>query len=130
MTIISNFFNFPAHPNLRLFITHGGLLSLTETSSAGVPLIVIPIFGDQYNNAAAVVERGQGVRLDYANFTADSLSWAIGEILSNPRYASDNMIIFVIHFKLNDFCIPLYCNPFNNNPSTEVGDSDTNIGHF
>lgn len=80
------FFAIPAHPNLKAFITHGGLLSLTEASSAGIPLIVIPIFGDQYHNAAAVVGRGQGVRLDYANFTAESLSWAVGEILSNPKY--------------------------------------------
>lgn len=78
-----------AHPNLKAFVTHGGLLSLTEASSAGIPLVVIPIFGDQYQNAAAVVGRGQGVRLDYTNFTAESLSWAIGEVLSNPKYVQN-----------------------------------------
>jgi glucuronosyltransferase len=36
-----------AHPNVKLFVTHGGLLSCTESILRGKPIVGIPIFGDQ-----------------------------------------------------------------------------------
>jgi hypothetical protein len=52
------------HPNLRTFITHCGQNSLTETIWARVPVIGIPLFGDQLYNAIVTVQRGLGVYLD------------------------------------------------------------------
>ncbi|CAD5209562.1 unnamed protein product [Bursaphelenchus okinawaensis] len=40
------------------FMTHGGQNSVTEATYAGVPLVVVPLFGDQPRNAEAVKERG------------------------------------------------------------------------
>ncbi|KMZ05330.1 uncharacterized protein Dsimw501_GD18375, isoform C [Drosophila simulans] len=39
-----------AHPNLRLFITHGGLQSVMEAIDNGVPMLGLPLFFDQFNN--------------------------------------------------------------------------------
>ncbi|XP_077289499.1 UDP-glycosyltransferase UGT5-like [Arctopsyche grandis] len=75
-----------AHPNVKLFISHGGFLSCTEATHFGVPLLAIPIFGDQSINARAVVRRGHGVVLDYMNITDVSFKWALDEVLENPRY--------------------------------------------
>ena len=36
-----------AHKNVKLFVTHGGLLSCTESILRGKPVVGIPIFGDQ-----------------------------------------------------------------------------------
>lgn len=43
---------FLAHPNTKLFITHGGLLSTTETTYHGVLILAVPVFADQEMNAA------------------------------------------------------------------------------
>lgn len=75
-----------AHKNVRLFITHGGLLSCTESIYHGVPVIGIPIFGDQLLNMARVTSAGWGLQVLYTNLTEESLSWALTEILSNPSY--------------------------------------------
>lgn len=76
-----------AHPNIKLFITHGGMLGTTEGFYHGVPMIGIPIFGDQPVNVARNVERGFAVSLDRGNLTEVSVSWAIREILDNPKYS-------------------------------------------
>lgn len=75
-----------AHPNIRLFITHGGLLGGTEAIYYGKPLVTIPIFGDQKLNAARSVDSGYGVRVDYNNLTESSLSWGLHEVLNNKKY--------------------------------------------
>lgn len=75
-----------AHPNVRLFITHGGLLSTQETIYWGVPVVGIPLLGDQKLNMARAVTAGYGVLLDYANVTEESLDWALKEALENSRY--------------------------------------------
>ncbi|XP_041987992.1 UDP-glucosyltransferase 2-like [Aricia agestis] len=48
------------HPNCVAFITHGGLLSLTEAVCAGVPVLAMPILGDQFGNAAHAHKAGIG----------------------------------------------------------------------
>ncbi|XP_049767195.1 UDP-glycosyltransferase UGT5-like [Schistocerca cancellata] len=75
-----------AHKNVKLFITHGGLLSSLEALHYGVPLIAIPIFGDQILNADRATKTGYAVKLDFANVTTESVQWALSEILENPRY--------------------------------------------
>nr|WHM27958.1 UDP-glycosyltransferase family 466 member C1 [Frankliniella occidentalis] len=41
-----------AHPNVILFMTHGGLMSSTEAIFYGVPMLGIPLFSDQQSNIA------------------------------------------------------------------------------
>jgi glucuronosyltransferase len=74
-----------AHNKVKLFITHGGKGSLVESKFHGVPVIVIPIFADQAMNAAAVVEDGWGLQVDYADLSEEKLGGAITEILGNTK---------------------------------------------
>ena len=81
----SNYYLFVAHPNVRLFITHGGLLSTQEAINRGVPIVGIPVFGDQETNMKKAQSAGIGVLLEYKNVTTESVKWAITEVLENPR---------------------------------------------
>ncbi|CAD0204905.1 unnamed protein product [Chrysodeixis includens] len=75
-----------AHPNCVAFITHGGLLSTTETVYAGVPIIGIPVFGDQHTNVRRTVAKGIGLEVSMSYSLPADLKVAIEEITSNPRY--------------------------------------------
>lgn len=74
-----------AHPNIRVFITHGGLLSCTEAVYHGVPIIGIPVFGDQSLNTVKAVDHGYGLLVSFTNLTETSISWALDEILGNDK---------------------------------------------
>lgn len=59
-------------------------MSSIEAVNYGVPLIGIPVFGDQPKNIVRMTTAGYGIGLDYDNLTETSVSWAINEVLSNP----------------------------------------------
>ena len=74
-----------AHPNIKLFITQGGLQSFHEATYHAVPLIGIPFICDQQHNVRKMVEAGIGLKLDYASITKETLLTAMKSILNNPR---------------------------------------------
>ncbi|XP_045473130.1 UDP-glycosyltransferase UGT5-like [Harmonia axyridis] len=75
-----------AHPNLKLFITHGGLLSTIEAVHYGVPLIALPVYGDQKLNAATAQQKGYAINIPFAEFEEARFEMALKEMLRNPKY--------------------------------------------
>lgn len=74
-----------AHPNVKIFISHCGLGGVTEGKHHGVPIIGLPVYGDQDKNADNVVEEGWGIRLDIMALTENALKDAINNILTVPK---------------------------------------------
>jgi glucuronosyltransferase len=73
----------PGHPNVRVFITHGGLLGTQEAVYNAVPMVGIPLFSDQHHNIENYVSKGIAVKLDYYSISKDSVISALQTILEN-----------------------------------------------
>merc|ERR1712144_60076 len=67
------------------FITHGGANSMIESINNHVPMLVLPWFSDQYDNAKLVSEQGVGLHYDrpLPDCTADFLASDILRLLIN-----------------------------------------------
>lgn len=76
---------FSAHPNIKVFVTQGGLQSAEEAIVNGVPIVGIPFISDQPQNVAAFVTKGMGIRLNSESLTKTNLRDAIIEVAENKR---------------------------------------------
>ncbi|XP_075985855.1 UDP-glycosyltransferase UGT5-like [Anticarsia gemmatalis] len=74
------------HPNIKLFVTQGGLQSTDEAITAGVPLIGMPMLGDQWFNVEKYEYHGIGIRLDFDNLTVEKFTAAINKIIKDDSY--------------------------------------------
>jgi hypothetical protein len=73
------------HKNIKLFITHGGLLSTTEAIFEGVKILGIPIFGDQKMNMKAAVNKGYAKLLGFTEINEKSLLKSIESALNDDK---------------------------------------------
>jgi UDP:flavonoid glycosyltransferase YjiC (YdhE family) len=75
-------------PQVDLVITHGGNNTVTEAFHHGKPMIVLPLFWDQVDNAQRVDETGFGRRLSTYGFRDEELTDAIDELLDDRDLAN------------------------------------------
>lgn len=74
------------HPKVKLFITQAGLQSTDEAITAGVPLVAVPMLGDQWYNAEKYVKFGIGKHLDIETFTEDIFKEAVETVIKDKRF--------------------------------------------
>ncbi|MGN6258417.1 MAG: glycosyltransferase [Solirubrobacterales bacterium] len=75
-------------PKVDLVITHGGNNTVTESLYFGKPMVVLPIFWDQHDNAKRLDETGFGVRLDTYRHSCEELTGAIERLLADEELAA------------------------------------------
>ncbi len=72
-------------PQVDLVITHGGNNTVTESLYYGKPMVVLPVFWDQYDNAQRIHETSFGIRLDTYGHEPDELRAAAEWLLTDER---------------------------------------------
>ncbi|XP_045475114.1 UDP-glycosyltransferase UGT4-like isoform X3 [Harmonia axyridis] len=74
------------HPNVKAFITQGGLQSMEEAIDSAVPMLGMPFYGDQNNNVNKMETKKFGLKLLPTEMNKESLKAALKELLENPIY--------------------------------------------
>ncbi|XP_023314407.1 uncharacterized protein LOC106648144 [Trichogramma pretiosum] len=74
------------HKNIKAFVTHGGTMGTQEAVYHAVPMIGIPLFGDQHINIKTYVKKNLAVYVNRHELTEETFTRAVREILTNPLY--------------------------------------------
>jgi len=72
-------------PRAAAMVTQCGLGTVMKALAHGVPLVCIPLVGDQPDNAARVVAREAGVRLP-SDTSSERIRAAARRVLDEPRF--------------------------------------------
>ncbi|XP_051046704.1 UDP-glucuronosyltransferase 1A5 isoform X2 [Phodopus roborovskii] len=85
------------HPKTRAFITHSGSHGIYEGICNGVPMVMMPLFGDQMDNAKRMETRGAGISLNVLEMTADDLENALKKVINDKSYKENIMRLSRLH---------------------------------
>merc|ERR1712223_345253 len=75
-----------AHPNLKVFVTHGGQSSFQESLCHQKPIVAVPFIGEQTMNAKESEKNGFGISQPYAYLNEKGLYKALDKVLHNSKY--------------------------------------------
>lgn len=73
------------HPNVKLFISHGGISGIYEAVDAGIPVLGFPVMFDQLRNLAYLVDAGMAISLKLKSISKETFLKAITELINNDK---------------------------------------------
>ncbi|XP_078343767.1 UDP-glucuronosyltransferase 1A1-like [Oculina patagonica] len=82
-----------AHKDIKAFVSHVGHHSLYESAYHGVPVVAVPLFGDQFSNAKKAEHFGVGIVVDHRSVNVQQLLEAIEHVINEPRFKRKAMRI-------------------------------------
>jgi len=74
-----------AHPNVKLFISHGGICGVYEAVDAGVPILGFSLFSDQHRNIDHLVQAGMAISMEIFSVTKETFLKNILELVNNDK---------------------------------------------
>ncbi|BFZ00666.1 hypothetical protein BsWGS_03705 [Bradybaena similaris] len=77
------------HEKTKLFISHCGKNGQYEALYHGVPILCLPIYGDQNYNAERITIKQFGLRADMRDASSDELAAMMKEIIYNKKYTEN-----------------------------------------
>lgn len=85
------------HPQTRVFVTHGGTNGVYEAVFHAVPVVGIPLFGDQPDNVARLERHGAAAVLHFNTMTSEELEAALHAVINQPTYKSNMLRLSKVH---------------------------------
>ncbi|KAL0184076.1 hypothetical protein M9458_019772, partial [Cirrhinus mrigala] len=82
---------------VKAFITHGGSHGIYEGICNGVPMVMIPLFGDQGDNVQRLVSRGVAETLSIFDLTSEKLVVALRKVINDKSYKEKMTELSAIH---------------------------------
>ncbi|XP_030625691.1 UDP-glucuronosyltransferase 2A2 isoform X2 [Chanos chanos] len=79
------------HAKTKAFITHGGTNGIYEAIYHGVPMVGIPLFGDQSDNMVHMKAKGAAVIMDFNSMQTEDLVEGLKAVINDPSYKENAM---------------------------------------
>ncbi|XP_051675718.2 UDP-glucuronosyltransferase 2B14 [Oryctolagus cuniculus] len=85
------------HPKTKAFVTHGGANGIYEAIHHGIPMVGLPLFGEQPDNVAYMTAKGAAIRLNWKTMSSADLLNALKTVIHDPSYKDNVMELSRIH---------------------------------
>lgn len=73
-------------PHIAAFVHHGGIGTLAQAMAVGIPQLIRPMFGDQFDNSQRLTDLGIAKEVLPSDYTPDNVAQALTELVDNPVY--------------------------------------------
>ena len=84
MSVFSDVLLILGHPKTKAFVTHGGANGIYESIHHGIPMVGIPLFGEQHDNIAHMVAKGAALSVDFHTMSSADLLNALKAVINDP----------------------------------------------
>lgn len=89
--------NLLGHPKTCAFVSHGGTNGIYEAIYHGIPVLLLPLLFDQFDNAIRLETRGAARVLEVSTLTSKEFLEALKDVIKNPSYKSNIQELSELH---------------------------------